>query len=134
LRTTDDLPSNSIDQCYYEAFVRKFVLERMDMTQSSFIQPTERYKIIAPTWNDTDYRHVVMQGTVSDGNAYAMGGIAGHAGLFSTIDDTAKLCRKLLWASSDDDAINSTTVSTFTKCVASIVGLVSCIFTDHPRH
>ena len=31
-----------------------------------------------------------MQGTVHDENAYAMGGISGHAGLFSTIEDLTK--------------------------------------------
>jgi CubicO group peptidase (beta-lactamase class C family) len=38
----------------------------------------------------------MVHGTVHDENAYAMGGVAGHAGLFSTAWDLALLCRALL--------------------------------------
>jgi CubicO group peptidase (beta-lactamase class C family) len=38
----------------------------------------------------------MLRGTVHDENAFALGGIAGHAGLFSTAADLAVLCRTLL--------------------------------------
>jgi uncharacterized protein YbbC (DUF1343 family) len=38
----------------------------------------------------------MLRGTVHDGNARLLGGIAGHAGLFSTADDLARFCRMLL--------------------------------------
>ncbi|HYD50411.1 MAG TPA: serine hydrolase domain-containing protein [Terriglobales bacterium] len=41
---------------------------------------------IAPTEN-CPWRHKIVCGEVHDDNAYAMGGVAGHAGLFSTADD-----------------------------------------------
>jgi CubicO group peptidase (beta-lactamase class C family) len=37
-----------------------------------------------------------VHGTVHDENAHAMGGVAGHAGLFSTAWDLALFCRALL--------------------------------------
>jgi uncharacterized protein YbbC (DUF1343 family)/CubicO group peptidase (beta-lactamase class C family) len=37
-----------------------------------------------------------MRGEVHDPRAYALGGVAGHAGLFSTADDLAKFCRMIL--------------------------------------
>ncbi len=37
-----------------------------------------------------------MRGEVHDPRAYAVGGVAGHAGLFSTADDLAKFCRMIL--------------------------------------
>ena len=37
-----------------------------------------------------------VQGRVSDGNAYALGGIAGHAGLFSTAVDLSVFARMML--------------------------------------
>ena len=52
---------------------------------------------------------------MSDQNAYALGGIAGHAGLFSTVGDIHKLASRLLTASPDDPLVNSTTVHLFTK-------------------
>ncbi|MGW7519147.1 serine hydrolase domain-containing protein [Streptomyces sp. NPDC054796] len=38
----------------------------------------------------------MLRGTVHDENAAALGGVAGHAGLFSTAADLAVLCRTLL--------------------------------------
>ena len=46
---------------------------------------------IAPTENDTYYRYRLLRGEVHDQNAAAMGGVSGHAGLFSTASDIAKL-------------------------------------------
>jgi serine-type D-Ala-D-Ala carboxypeptidase len=42
-----------------------------------------------------EWRHRVLYGEVHDENAYAMGGVAGHAGLFSTLDDVHKFMRML---------------------------------------
>lgn len=39
-----------------------------------------------------------VQGFVSDANAYAMGGVSGHAGLFANVPDTIKLTATLAWA------------------------------------
>ncbi|MDB1087805.1 serine hydrolase [Streptomyces sp. ACA25] len=38
----------------------------------------------------------LLRGEVHDENAHALGGIAGHAGLFSTAGDLGRLCRALL--------------------------------------
>ena len=51
---------------------------------------------------------------VSDQNAYALGGIAGHAGLFANILELAPLVSHLLTAEVADPWINATTVRTFT--------------------
>ncbi|MFN6963140.1 MAG: exo-beta-N-acetylmuramidase NamZ domain-containing protein [Pyrinomonadaceae bacterium] len=39
---------------------------------------------------------VILRGAVHDPTAYRMGGVAGHAGLFSTADDLARYCQMLL--------------------------------------
>ncbi|QKG51660.1 glycoside hydrolase family 3 N-terminal domain-containing protein [Hymenobacter sp. BRD67] len=46
---------------------------------------------IAPTENDTYYRHKQLQGTVHDQTAALVGGVGGHAGLFATANDLAVL-------------------------------------------
>ena len=46
---------------------------------------------IAPTENDTFYRHEQLQGTVHDQTAALVGGVGGHAGLFATANDLAVL-------------------------------------------
>ena len=64
----------------------------------------------APTWNDTadgfpgecvtPYRERQLQGEVSDGNAYAMGGVAGHAGLFASAAELHAFGAALLFGGS----------------------------------
>ena len=48
---------------------------------------------IAPTERRDDHW---MRGEVHDPRAYAVGGVAGHAGLFSTADDLSRWCRMIL--------------------------------------
>ena len=43
-----------------------------------------------------DWRGRVICGEVHDENAYAMGGVAGHAGLFSTLDDLQRFMARLI--------------------------------------
>jgi beta-N-acetylhexosaminidase len=51
---------------------------------------------IAPTENDTIFRKQLLIGTVHDQGAALLGGVGGHAGLFSDANDLAKLCQMLL--------------------------------------
>jgi CubicO group peptidase (beta-lactamase class C family) len=51
---------------------------------------------IAMTEIDTAYRHIHVHGIVHDENACALGGVAGHAGLFSSARDVAVFCQMLL--------------------------------------
>lgn len=51
---------------------------------------------IAPTEVDTLFRHRHLRGEVHDENAYAMGGVAGHAGLFGSARDLAVYAQTLL--------------------------------------
>jgi CubicO group peptidase (beta-lactamase class C family) len=71
---------------------------------------------IAPTENDTWYRHEVVQGQVHDENGYVSGGIQGHAGLFQTAPDTATVMHRLMFADTYQPNVfhvNSTTVTKF---------------------
>lgn len=56
----------------------------LDFMRIRHLEPVD--EIIAPTEN-TKWRGGVICGTVHDDNAYAMGGVAGHAGLFSSARD-----------------------------------------------
>jgi uncharacterized protein YbbC (DUF1343 family)/CubicO group peptidase (beta-lactamase class C family) len=67
----------------------RFLGERMGLTGPG-IPPISR---IAPTERRDDRW---MRGEVHDPRAYAVGGIAGHAGLFSTADDLSRYCRMIL--------------------------------------
>ena len=51
---------------------------------------------IAVTEIDTVYRHTHVHGIVHDENACALGGVAGHAGLFASVRDVAAFSQMLL--------------------------------------
>lgn len=51
---------------------------------------------IVPTEKDNSFRMQTIQGTVHDQGAAMMGGVAGHAGLFSNANDLAKYFQMLL--------------------------------------
>jgi CubicO group peptidase (beta-lactamase class C family) len=51
---------------------------------------------IAPTEVDTLFRRQHMHGRVHDENAFAIGGVSGHAGLFSSARDLARFAQMML--------------------------------------
>jgi beta-N-acetylhexosaminidase len=76
--------------------IARDVFEPLGM-KSSFFNPSKSLRpLIAPTEQDTSYRRRLLQGEVDDENAWALGGVAGHAGLFSTAGDIAEFAQMLL--------------------------------------
>jgi len=63
------------------------------MVHTTYKPPAEWRDKFAPT-QEREGRWMV--GEVHDPRAYALGGVAGHAGLFSDIDDLSRFCRMLL--------------------------------------
>lgn len=64
------------------------IFRPLGMTDTQFNPPFTLRSRIAPTQVD-DARGGLLWGTVHDENAYMLGGVAGHAGLFSTAHDLA---------------------------------------------
>ncbi len=60
--------------------------------------PLQRFPAgrIAPTENDTYFRRQLLQGYVHDQGAAMLGGVCGHAGLFASANDLAKLMQTYL--------------------------------------
>src|SRR5579885_3372705 len=74
-------------------FAQKHVFAPLKMTETGF-RPGEKLKgRAAPTEKRGGQW---MRGEVHDPRAFALGGVAGHAGLFSTADDLARFARMLL--------------------------------------
>jgi beta-N-acetylhexosaminidase len=67
----------------------------LGMTKTMFRPPKSLRARIAPTERTAARRQLVL-GEVHDQNAWAMGGVAGHAGMFSTGPDLAIFCQMLL--------------------------------------
>ncbi len=66
------------------------------MSNSMYKPAKKLWPAIAPTEVDKQYRHHLIQGEVHDENAAAIGGVSGHAGVFSTAPDLAAFCQMLL--------------------------------------
>jgi CubicO group peptidase (beta-lactamase class C family) len=69
------------------------VLEPLGLASVTWL-PTQNGRprtVIAPTSFDDDWRHRRLWGEVEDENAAGLGGISGHAGLFATAGDVARL-------------------------------------------
>jgi beta-N-acetylhexosaminidase len=79
-----------------DAFAKQKIFAPLGMDRSLFNPPRSLRKNIAPTENDSTYRKRLIRGEVHDENAWAMGGIAGHAGLFSTAPDVAAFAQMIL--------------------------------------
>jgi beta-N-acetylhexosaminidase len=73
---------------------------------------------IVPTENDVVFRKQLIQGYVHDPGAAMLGGVAGHAGLFSTSNDMAKYMQMLLWNGvyGGHTFFSQKTIETFTGC------------------
>src|ERR1700681_1397614 len=68
-----------------DQFARHHFYDPLGMTESMFQPPASLRGRIAPT-------EAALRGEVHDPTARMMGGVAGHAGLFSTAADLARFC------------------------------------------
>ena len=75
---------------------REEIFAPLGMKHSLFNPPRSLRASIPPTENDQSYRKRLVQGEVHDQNAWAMGGIAGDAGLFSTASDVSIFAQMIL--------------------------------------
>jgi CubicO group peptidase (beta-lactamase class C family) len=73
-----------------DRFLERRVYRRLGMRHTMFRPPPSRARQIAPT------SLTMKPGIVHDWNSRRLGGVAGHAGLFSTADDLARLALMLL--------------------------------------
>lgn len=77
-----------------DVFAAKQVFGPLKMTSTSFKPPAEWLPRIAPT--EKDENGVMLKGVVHDPSSRRMGGVAGHAGLFTCASDLARFCRMIL--------------------------------------
>ncbi len=78
-----------------DAFLQQRVFDPLGMKETSFRPHWTLRDRIAPT-DLTPPRGYPLRGEVHDENAFALGGVAGHAGLFSTASDLAVFAQMML--------------------------------------
>jgi len=78
-----------------DRFLTAAVLDVVGMNETLFNPPADLRPRVAAT-EVCPWRGRLVRGEVHDENACVLGGVAAHAGLFSTVDDLALLCGVLL--------------------------------------
>jgi serine-type D-Ala-D-Ala carboxypeptidase len=79
-----------------DSFCQREIFGPLGMTHTTFKPAHDLKDSIVPTADDRSFRHRIVQGEVQDENASILGGVAGHAGLFSTAEDLASFAHALL--------------------------------------
>ena len=102
-----------------DTFLQRRVFDPLGMSDTHFRPDASLRGRIAPT-ELTPPRGYPIRGEVHDENAYALGGVAGHAGLFSTVSDLSIFAQMLLNGGSYKGAriVADSTVQLFTRRAA----------------
>jgi len=79
-----------------DVFARPEIFAPLGMTRTCFNPPPDWRPEIPPTEDDRHFRKRIVQGEVNDENAFVMGGVAGHAGLFAPATDVARFAECML--------------------------------------
>ncbi len=88
-----------LEQVYEQSLAELFrakVAEPLGLQSTTYCPPAEWRERIAPTANSESRPNAILRGEVHDENAHALGGVAGHAGLFGTLDDLIRFARMIL--------------------------------------
>jgi uncharacterized protein YbbC (DUF1343 family) len=97
-------------------YARRNIFLPLGMTDTMFLPPASLVPRIAPT-ERVDKTSPPLRGVVHDPSTRAMGGVAGHAGVFSTAADLARFCQMMLNGGSLDGVrlFSPLTVAKFTQ-------------------
>ena len=77
-----------------DLFVDSLVFEPLGMSSTLYRPPNEKLHRIVPT--EISPEGQLIHGFVHDENAHSLGGVAGHAGLFSTAKDLSRFSQMML--------------------------------------
>lgn len=100
-------------------YFREAIFEPLGMRHTGFRKSGSVDRTAAPTEYDGSWRGRTLQGEVHDEAAWVMGGVAGHAGLFSTAEDMARFAFLLASGGEANGAriFRRTTIDRFTERV-----------------
>ncbi len=80
----------------FDVYCSEHIFKPLGMKDTMFKPPAALRHRIAPTQHQFGSTGKILWGEVHDPTAYNMGGVAGHAGLFSTADDLSLFAQMLL--------------------------------------
>jgi serine-type D-Ala-D-Ala carboxypeptidase len=123
--TLQELSGQPLDQ-----FCQREIFAKINLAQTCFNPPTDLKLAIPPTEDDRTFRHRLIQGEVNDENASVMGGVAGHAGCFSTVLDVSVFAQCMLRGGTP--LVKKETLEIFTRRQDSPAGTSRALGWDTP--
>jgi CubicO group peptidase (beta-lactamase class C family) len=96
-----------LESCTGEALDRwtsREIFQPLHLQSTGFCPPIGERPYIPPTEEDVSFRKRRIQGEVQDENAWVLGGVAGHAGLFSNVPDLLRFSAAILDAPHSRDS------------------------------
>jgi serine-type D-Ala-D-Ala carboxypeptidase len=113
----------------------------LGMSNTTFNPPRELHAKIPPTADEREgdasstkprsmFRKRIIKGEVHDENAFVLGGVAGHAGLFSTAEDVARFAHVML--SGGNPVLRPETIALFARREGSPAGTSRALGWDTP--
>ena len=115
-----------------DRFCPREIFGPLGMSSTAFNPPPETRAHIPPAVNDRTFRHRIIQGEVHDENASVLGGVAGHAGVFSTAEDVVRFAHAML--NGGHPILRRETVSLFTRREGAPQGTSRALGWDTPSH
>lgn len=79
----------------FDQWMTKYVFEPLEMYSTRY-RGHRTDTLVVPTEYDAAFRRRLIQGEVHDESAWILGGVSGHAGVFSTAEDLAKFAFMLI--------------------------------------
>ena len=79
-----------------DSYCQREIFGPLGMSHTTFNPAAAQRSSIPPTVDDWEFRNRIVQGEVHDENASALGGVAGHAGVFSNAEDLAIFAQAML--------------------------------------
>jgi serine-type D-Ala-D-Ala carboxypeptidase len=113
-----------------DVFCQREIFGPLGMRHTTFRPASALKESIPPTADDRNFRHRNIQGEVQDENASVLGGVAGHAGLFSTAEDLAIFAHAML--NGGYPILRPTTVELFSRRELSPEGTSRALGWDTP--
>ena len=113
-----------------DTFCQREIFGPLAMTHTTFNPAKALRESIPPSADDRTFRHRTIQGEVQDENASVLGGVAAHAGLFSTADDLALFAHAML--NGGYPIVRPETVSLFTRRESAPEGTSRALGWDTP--
>lgn len=80
----------------FDEYAEEHIFEPLGMRDTGFMASGSPNPEVVPTERDRTFRRRLVQGEVHDETAWILGGVSGHAGLFSSAEDLVKFAHMLL--------------------------------------